>query len=101
MRWRAAAANGAATTVEQRQRDIVSRARLYQGLLSLILCPPRCQHPRILGAVGVANHHHELFLNSGAIGGIFQQAIHHWRCVVQISQGLEQRDHLHSFRATR
>ncbi len=91
----AATPDSTAATVEQQQFDLLFPTDFHQPLLSPILRPGRRRGTGVLGRVGVADHHLLRALQTRAITGQQQQALHDRAGVIQVGQGLEQRHHAH------
>ncbi|MNG91906.1 hypothetical protein D3C79_508240 [compost metagenome] len=95
MRGAAATANRPAAAVEQQQLDLMLTADAHQVFLGPVLCPGRRRGPRVLGRVGVADHHFLWPAQARTVAGQAQQALHHRPGVVEVGQRLEQRHYPH------
>ena len=94
VRRSAAAADGSAAPVEQREGDAVPPGDAHQRLLRPVEEPVRRQEPALLGRVGVAQHHllgvatrPEML----AVGGVREQRVQQRRRPVEGLGGLQQR----------
>ena len=96
MGWRAAAADGTAASVEQRQFDTGFLTGFDQRVLRLVLRPGGGHHASIFGGVRIANHDHLLALDKAAVPVDIQQLSHDIVGVVQVVQRFEQRGHRQS-----
>ena len=86
MRRRAAATNGSAATVEQRQFDTGFFAGFDQRVLSLVLRPGRCHHARVFCGIRVANHDHLFALDKAAVPVDIQKLGHDVIGIVEVVQ---------------
>ncbi len=92
----AATADGTATAMEQGEADVVGFSQRHQGFHGGVLGPASGHHARILGGVGVADHHVLTALDVTAIPVHRQQAFHHGGARHQVFLGLEQRGNRHA-----
>ena len=90
---RAAAANGATATVEQRQFDPGFLTGFDQRILRLVLRPGGGHHPCVFRGIRVADHDHLFALDKAAVPVDIQQLGHDVVGVVQVVQRFEQRSH--------
>ncbi len=97
---RTATTDGTAAAMEQGEANVVGLGQPHQRLHGGVLGPARGHHARILGRVGVADHHVLATLDIAAIPVHRQQARHHGSARHQVILGLEQRGDRHAELAT-
>ena len=91
----APAPHGAAATVEQRPRDSRAGRRPRHLLLHAIQRPRRRKQPRVLRRIRVAEHHFLVAVPGLELASpqrVVEQRAHDARGVLQVFEGLEQRD---------
>ena len=93
--------DGTATAMEQGEADVVGFGKSHQGFHGGVLGPASGHHARILGRVGVTDHHVLTALNVAAIPVHREQTLHHGGACHQVILGFKQRGDRHAELATR